>query len=115
FIFFFQAEDGIRYRNVTGVQTCALPISLDHSFIDKVSPLHCKYISATLFLLGLPSIISLSEYPLCFLFVIVLREMFNSSLHSLNVIFFPLYSTNTVFVLFLACSFMVAHLQFSGE
>src|SRR5699024_11407171 len=24
--FFFQAEDGIRYRNVTGVQTCALPI-----------------------------------------------------------------------------------------
>src|SRR5207249_2230034 len=27
--FFFQAEDGIRDRNVTGVQTCALPISLD--------------------------------------------------------------------------------------
>src|SRR5207249_8137087 len=27
FIFFFQAEDGIRDRNVTGVQTCALPIS----------------------------------------------------------------------------------------
>src|SRR5215468_11613518 len=26
-IFFFQAEDGIRYRDVTGVQTCALPIS----------------------------------------------------------------------------------------
>src|SRR5437868_7908836 len=25
-IFFFQAEDGIRGRNVTGVQTCALPI-----------------------------------------------------------------------------------------
>src|SRR5207249_7348873 len=28
FFFFFQAEDGIRDRNVTGVQTCALPISL---------------------------------------------------------------------------------------
>src|SRR5699024_12230291 len=28
FVFFFQAEDGIRDRNVTGVQTCALPISL---------------------------------------------------------------------------------------
>src|SRR5699024_11433769 len=28
--FFFQAEDGIRDRNVTGVQTCALPISLPH-------------------------------------------------------------------------------------
>src|SRR5699024_2163378 len=25
---FFQAEDGIRDRNVTGVQTCALPISI---------------------------------------------------------------------------------------
>src|SRR5690606_39724968 len=27
FVFFFQAEDGIRYFHVTGVQTCALPIS----------------------------------------------------------------------------------------
>src|SRR3989475_7866195 len=27
FIFFFQAEDGIRDLTVTGVQTCALPIS----------------------------------------------------------------------------------------
>src|SRR2546430_3761234 len=26
FSFFFQAEDGIRYLTVTGVQTCALPI-----------------------------------------------------------------------------------------
>src|SRR2546430_10638681 len=25
--FFFQAEDGIRYLTVTGVQTCALPIT----------------------------------------------------------------------------------------
>src|SRR5260221_4753329 len=29
-VFFFQAEDGIRYHCVTGVQTCALPIS-NHS------------------------------------------------------------------------------------
>src|SRR5699024_12213548 len=29
--FFFQAEDGIRDRNVTGVQTCALPI---YSYLD---------------------------------------------------------------------------------
>src|SRR5689334_25163370 len=28
FYFFFQAEDGIRDGTVTGVQTCALPISL---------------------------------------------------------------------------------------
>src|SRR5699024_11615554 len=27
-VFFFQAEDGIRDRNVTGLQTCALPILL---------------------------------------------------------------------------------------
>src|SRR5437667_6667986 len=27
-VFFFQAEDGIRDRDVTGVQTCALPIYL---------------------------------------------------------------------------------------
>src|SRR5207245_8434101 len=27
FFFFFQAEDGIRDATVTGVQTCALPIS----------------------------------------------------------------------------------------
>src|SRR5207248_8895901 len=30
--FFFQAEDGIRDRTVTGVQTCALPISPAHRF-----------------------------------------------------------------------------------
>src|SRR5437762_14147995 len=28
YFFFFQAEDGIRDTSVTGVQTCALPISL---------------------------------------------------------------------------------------
>src|SRR2546426_635297 len=29
FVFFFQAEDGIRDYKVTGVQTCALPISAE--------------------------------------------------------------------------------------
>src|SRR5690606_39298566 len=29
--FFFQAEDGIRDFHVTGVQTCALPISVQYS------------------------------------------------------------------------------------
>src|SRR5699024_12678575 len=33
--FFFQAEDGIRDRNVTGVQTCALPISLFPVYTGK--------------------------------------------------------------------------------
>src|SRR5437868_8558530 len=33
FSFFFQAEDGIRDRNVTGVQTCALPIYAGFQFL----------------------------------------------------------------------------------
>src|SRR5256885_10379553 len=32
--FFFQAEDGIRDYKVTGVQTCALPISMSPAFLD---------------------------------------------------------------------------------
>ena len=28
-LFFFQADDGIRVTSVTGVQTCALPISMN--------------------------------------------------------------------------------------
>src|SRR5690625_6266629 len=32
--FFFQAEDGIRDGHVTGVQTCALPISTEFNLID---------------------------------------------------------------------------------
>ena len=34
-VFFFQAEDGIRDDLVTGVQTCALPIS---SFVPQTAP-----------------------------------------------------------------------------
>ena len=34
FFFFFQAEDGIRDDLVTGVQTCALPIS--GKFFDQL-------------------------------------------------------------------------------
>src|SRR5699024_11758359 len=34
-----QAEDGIRDRNVTGVQTCALPISWNHAVSkERLSP-----------------------------------------------------------------------------
>src|SRR5699024_11282778 len=35
--FCFQAEDGIRDRNVTGVQTCALPILIVILTFDKLS------------------------------------------------------------------------------
>src|SRR5256885_4387390 len=35
-VFFFQAEDGIRDDKVTGVQTCALPISKDRLYDGSV-------------------------------------------------------------------------------
>src|SRR5205823_8899831 len=41
FFFFFQAEDGIRDKLVTGVQTCALPISCalsSHPTFGVISP-----------------------------------------------------------------------------
>src|SRR5438093_11521876 len=47
-VFFFQAEDGIRDWSVTGVQTCALPISVEktrefkglyHVLMGALSPL----------------------------------------------------------------------------
>src|SRR5260370_15177359 len=38
FFFFFQAEDGIRYSSVTGVQTCALPILAVVSSFDFHAP-----------------------------------------------------------------------------
>src|SRR5438046_10145974 len=37
-VFFFQAEDGIRDWSVTGVQTCALPISV--RLDQHLAPLH---------------------------------------------------------------------------
>src|SRR5437870_7118927 len=39
FFFFFQAEDGIRDGHVTGVQTCALPISTTGRICSSFSPL----------------------------------------------------------------------------
>src|SRR5256885_5000817 len=42
--FFFQAEDGIRDYKVTGVQTCALPISYR---VDKAGIIHCTIGKAT--------------------------------------------------------------------
>src|SRR5947207_11074918 len=43
FFFFFQAEDGIRDHCVTGVQTCALPISKS---ISQSSPTFCRWMRA---------------------------------------------------------------------
>src|SRR5690606_40018984 len=36
YVFFLQAEDGIRAFHVTGVQTCALPISRGPDWVDRV-------------------------------------------------------------------------------
>src|SRR5690606_40516473 len=50
FYFFFQAEDGIRDFHVTGVQMCALPISLD---LPADEPAQCrKRVPAALGVLG---------------------------------------------------------------
>src|SRR2546427_8403258 len=37
-VFFFQAEDGIRDLTVTGVQTCALPISFHDDTLGPLPP-----------------------------------------------------------------------------
>src|SRR5699024_6842212 len=50
FCFFFQAEDGIRDRNVTGVQTCALPIST-----TSETPTASTSLSATTYTNSTPS------------------------------------------------------------
>src|SRR5256885_7526542 len=48
-LFFFQAEDGIRDYKVTGVQTCALPISLEAAGRSRVGR-NCVVSLASLFL-----------------------------------------------------------------
>src|SRR5699024_11782318 len=45
--FFFRAEDGIRDRYVTGVQTCALPILLLKLTIEELIEINDFYNSAT--------------------------------------------------------------------
>src|SRR5699024_12168570 len=66
--FFFQAEDGIRDRNVTGVLTCALPIyTLDDIEVPEVPQVDLteyatkKYVEDTLDGIEAPDI-DLTEY-----------------------------------------------------
>src|SRR2546421_346760 len=50
FVFFFQAEDGIRDLIVTGVQTCALPISSTPSTRIRIPcPFPSSYVSRRIF------------------------------------------------------------------
>src|SRR5699024_11377034 len=46
FCFVFQAEDGIRDRNVTGVQTCALPIWSSAQTFAEADPAHAEQFTA---------------------------------------------------------------------
>src|SRR5207249_5857243 len=54
FFFFFQAEDGIRDRNVTGVQTCALPIY----FTTRLNQLDSCAVSDAMDKLGLHGVVT---------------------------------------------------------
>src|SRR3712207_3926548 len=45
FFFFFQAEDGIRDIGVTGVQTCALPISHETAVQEKHDSSHLERVT----------------------------------------------------------------------
>src|SRR5699024_11713598 len=45
--FFFQAEDGIRDRNVTGVQTCALPIFPSKERYSNIAAFPLKFVPNT--------------------------------------------------------------------
>src|SRR5690606_39928002 len=69
FIFFFQAEDGIRDFHVTGVQTCALPISLLNTFPGLVTNSLSKSNSLAVKLTSSPSIDTLrfSKFTIIFL------------------------------------------------
>src|SRR2546429_9959395 len=45
-MFFFQAEDGMRFVAVTGVQTCALPIYVPETLIPVLDELEAAYTAA---------------------------------------------------------------------
>src|SRR5699024_12197140 len=62
--YFFQAEDGIRDRNVTGVQTCALPICCILLLICTIHHLRIPFhfIKCILFILVLNILFT---YPFC--------------------------------------------------
>src|SRR5687767_16020405 len=52
--FFFQAEDGIRDKLVTGVQTCALPISLATAGAAIVRDLSVSYMRPRSIFIAVP-------------------------------------------------------------
>src|SRR5699024_11778333 len=72
YYFFFQAEDGIRDRNVTGVQTCALPIySLDCITSINLPPLSTSIIAS--------NVDTYSLTPYSFAYFSTVERCFNTS------------------------------------
>src|SRR5699024_11887626 len=66
-VFFFQAEDGIRDRNVTGVQTCALPISIGKFqgvIISTPAELNNKFAMSVRSPIGVVGIITPWNFPI---------------------------------------------------
>src|SRR5256885_8120448 len=62
FFFFFQAEDGIRDYKVTGVQTCALPISyIPATSNSRVAPVLIPVIVSLLALLWVSALHALAR------------------------------------------------------
>src|SRR5690606_33756229 len=60
----FQAEDGIRDFHVTGVQTCALPISATTPAMISAAPNHCTRVGTTASSTMVQTIPNIaSEYP----------------------------------------------------
>src|SRR5699024_11757954 len=84
--FFFQAEDGIRDRNVTGVQTCALPISTRlveiGNWIDNVSNFIVSPIGALILT--------------CIIFLGFLYQLYSNRINIIGII-----STLALFIFFL--------------
>src|SRR5437762_4515829 len=73
FLFFFQAEDGIRDTSVTGVQTCALPIFglggvFSYFVAGRKAPLFTRLgwlsgINSLLVILALARILAQGDHP----------------------------------------------------
>src|SRR5699024_11283503 len=70
-VFFFQAEDGIRARNVNGVQTCALPICryLFHQSIIGVYEFTERYLMISAVFLSMSYVMKLDGHIKLDLFI----------------------------------------------
>src|SRR3712207_858726 len=105
-VFFFQAEDGIRDIGVTGVQTCALPISSNFSpeTLSIINPYLIEYVLiSSNFLSFFPTKISLTilrafspetliiDTPLSPKFVAIAAIVSNSFIVSILSIFMNIY------------------------